>query len=237
MNERKRATHWVGENNNTLHGNGAGSKDMERTSGDEGEVTCSLCQSLLIRMRADRDEYAEPAMTPTQHPEPTEVAGLTEDEREALAEWLHGYTCYEKYAHYNGVNKCETAAAHVESHWFRDVLAGRLAAVQAERDEAVEFKESHHTQWMLTARDCESAEAEREAARREADDLRARLGAVETLASVNALHPAIWRTETVDFGGYSSRDALAAAHAVAIHLRAALANPSANDPTPESEDA
>lgn len=66
-----------------------------------------------------------------QSSEPT-AEGLTEAEREALAEWLHIYTCYERYAHYDGVNKCETAAGHVESHWLRNLLADRLAAVQAE---------------------------------------------------------------------------------------------------------
>lgn len=43
--------HYVGERNNTLHGNGAGSKDMERVSGDEDEVTCRLCHTLLAQRR------------------------------------------------------------------------------------------------------------------------------------------------------------------------------------------
>lgn len=46
--------HWIGERNNTLHGNGYKSRDMEHCSGDEDEVTCSLCQSLLARKWADQ---------------------------------------------------------------------------------------------------------------------------------------------------------------------------------------
>lgn len=54
--------HWIGERNNTLHGNGYGSRDMENASGDEDEVTCSLCHSLLAkRARELADEPAEVA--------------------------------------------------------------------------------------------------------------------------------------------------------------------------------
>lgn len=75
--------HWVGEHNNTLHGNGAGSKDMEHASGDEDEVTCRLCLSLLAR------EDVRERISPT--PVPSEVAETTAGEREVLVEELSRY--------------------------------------------------------------------------------------------------------------------------------------------------
>lgn len=71
--------HWIGEYRNTLHGNGAGSKDMEHVSGDEDEVTCRLCLSLLAR--EDVREQTSPA-TPDAH---DASDGLTEAVHEALA--------------------------------------------------------------------------------------------------------------------------------------------------------
>jgi hypothetical protein len=46
-------THWVGEHNNTLHGNGAHALGL--TSGDEDEVTCRLCHTLLARLHEGRE--------------------------------------------------------------------------------------------------------------------------------------------------------------------------------------
>lgn len=64
-------THWVGENNNTIHGNGAGSKDMERTSDDEDEVTCKLCLTLLEKLaRENADAVAS-------HPSAVLLAGAS----------------------------------------------------------------------------------------------------------------------------------------------------------------
>lgn len=57
-------THWVGEWNNTLHGNGAGSKDMKRTSGDEDEVTCTLCRTLLEAHRRELLDAQRVTATP-----------------------------------------------------------------------------------------------------------------------------------------------------------------------------
>lgn len=45
--EKEGLVHWVGEGPTSLHGNGAAS--FKRGSGDEDEVTCTLCQTLLAR--------------------------------------------------------------------------------------------------------------------------------------------------------------------------------------------
>lgn len=60
--------HWIGEHNNTLHGNGYKSPGMEHASGDEDEVTCKLCHSLLDRRAREAAEHpATPAKVERPH--------------------------------------------------------------------------------------------------------------------------------------------------------------------------
>lgn len=59
----KPLVHWVGEHNNTIHGNGAAV--MQPTSGDEDEVTCTLCHTLLARMAREAEDERDPAAAPT----------------------------------------------------------------------------------------------------------------------------------------------------------------------------
>lgn len=149
----------------------------------------------------------------TQHPEPAEVVGLTEGEREAIR------TLFPTPGFYN-----DTVAL------VGRILADRLAAVQAERDRLRRLVDAYETSGLLLRARAESAEAERDTARREADDLRARLGAV--------IPSECWVTRsdvgldcTAMIGGGFENGAKFTEEMCCLpcRLRAALANPSATE--------
>lgn len=87
--------HWVGEHNNTLHGNGAGSKDMERTSGDEDEGAEGEQEAVVTREadgsvrtgEARRGEAAEQAAMLAANPEvEPAISQIGQPEEQAVGE-------------------------------------------------------------------------------------------------------------------------------------------------------
>lgn len=154
-------------------------------------------------------------MTPTQHPAP-EVVALTDGERLAKIIWTAS-RADESTISATGANI--VAEAILASDWLK-------VAVQAEG------YEWHQTAYTERAR-AEAAEAERDTARREADDLRAQLGDLADEWETRAERRRVGRTFAQKFdieSGYLPDEVRAEASVYQINadrLRAALADPAA----------